>query len=82
MAKAGEAKPEATETPAPEVEAGVIAGPDTVTYAPVQELPDGRFRHSASRLGTSLNVDTDSADTRSPRAALRKALADLTGEKE
>lgn len=68
-----------TQAPAPETEAGVITGPDTVTYAPAQELPDGRFRHSASLLGNALSVDTDSADTRSPRAALRSALSALTG---
>lgn len=68
-----------TQTPAPETEAGVITGPDTVTYREPEQMGDGRHKHSASLLGNTVTVYTDTADTRSPRAALRSALTALTG---
>lgn len=79
-AAADEAAP--AQAPAPETEAGVVSGPDTVTYREPEQMGDGRHRHSASLLGNTVTVYTDTADTRTPRAALRSALTALTGKEQ
>lgn len=69
-----------TQTPALETEAGVLSGSDTVTYREPEQMGDGRHKHSASLLGNTVTIYTDTADTRSPRAALRSALKRLTNK--
>lgn len=61
-------------------EPGVPAGPDTITYAEPQEMGDGRFLHRASLKGNSVSVYTEAKDTTKARAALKKALDDLTAD--
>lgn len=74
--KADSNETEVTTPPEP----GVVTGPDEITYAEPQEMGDGRFLHRASLLGNSLSVYTDTRDTKKARAALKKALDELTAD--